>query len=135
VVVLADPLNADVHLDFYSVAHALLGNPKVTIPVGPEGPTDAPVTEKAEDYGALISVQPDGTNVNHHPFVSAVIVVHQWPQRRVVTDDSYRWVDVYDVSGNLAPPGFNGVPLPRAVFSGARDRWYGFTEGRFGEID
>jgi len=114
VVVLADPLNADVQLDDYSVAHALLGNPKVTFTVGPEGPTDAPATEKAEDYGALISIQEDGTITNHHPFVSAVVVVHQWPQRRDVTDDSYRWVDVYDVSGNPTPPGFSGTPLPRA---------------------
>jgi hypothetical protein len=135
VVVLADPLNADVQLDSYSVAHALLGNPKVTFSVGPEGPTDAPVTEKAEDYGALISIQPDGKIVNHHPFVSAIVVVEQWPPSAVVSEDSCRWVHVYDVSDNPTPPGFNGAPLPRAVFSGARDRWYGFKGERFREID
>jgi len=49
VVVLANPLGSDVALGLYAVANALLGNPKARIQVGPEGPTDAPATEIAED--------------------------------------------------------------------------------------
>jgi hypothetical protein len=134
VVVLANPLNADVHLDPYSVVHALLGNPKASLEVGPEGLTAAPVTEIAEDYGALISIQPDGATVNHHPFVSAVVAVGQWPPTGVVSEGSHGRADVYDVSGNPTPPGFNGTPLPRRLFNGPRDRWWGFTKRGFGEI-
>jgi hypothetical protein len=135
VVVLANPLRSDVGLGFYEVAHALLGNPKVRIPVGPEGPTGAPVTEIAEDYGALISVQPDGTTINRYPFVSAVVVVHQSRPTQVVSEDSDRWVHVYDVSGNPTPPGFSGTPLPRGVFlNGPRDRRYGFADESFRRI-
>jgi hypothetical protein len=134
VVVLANPLAADVRLDDFEVTHALLGNPKERISHRPGMPPDSPARTIAEDYGALISIQEDGTIINHHPFVSAVVVVHQWPQRRDVTDDSYRWMDVYDVSGNPTPPGFSGTPLPRHVFNGPRDCWYGFTDNGFGSL-
>lgn len=50
-------------------------------------------------------------------------------------DGSYRWVEIYDLSGNPTSPGFQGVPLTGGVFSGPRDRWYGFTDEGFGELD
>jgi hypothetical protein len=135
VVVLANPLGSDVGLGFYDVAHALLGNPKVRIPVGPQGPTGAPVTEIAEDYGAFISVQADGTRINRYPFVSGVVVVHQSPPRQVVPKESDRWVHVYDVSGNPTSPGFSGNRLPRGfLLNGPRDRWYGFVDESFRRI-
>jgi hypothetical protein len=133
VIVLANPLNADVDLDFYTVAHALLGNPKLRISHKPGMPPDSLPAPVAEDYGALISIQEDGT-VNHHPFVSAVVTVHQWPPTGVATEDSYRWVHVYDVSSNPTRPGFSGTPLPRHIFNGPRDHWWGFTDEGFGEI-
>jgi hypothetical protein len=171
VIVLANPLNADVHLDFWHVAHAILGNPKVQVPIGPDAPPNLPVTEKAEDYGAFISIQPTGEIVNHHPFVSAVVVIHERQLRqdaiegaladepdvkefedsgaamlhyaqlgrrleaaRSLPAGSYRWVDVYDLSGNPTAPGFTGTPLPQRIFNGPRDRWYGFADGEFKEV-
>jgi hypothetical protein len=135
VVVLANPLVGDPHLDPYQVSHALIGDPVIRITHPPGMPPDAPVTQLHEvGHGAFISLQPDGTRINRHPFVSAVVTVHQWPRRGVVSDDSYRWVHVYDVSGNPTPPGFSGTPLPRRIFNGPRDCWYGFTDGGFGRI-
>jgi hypothetical protein len=171
VVVLANPLGADVAMDFHHIAHAILGNPKFTISVGPDAPPDDPGEYIAEDYGAFRSVTDTGP-VNHHPHVSAVVVVHErrhetdWIEQRLrqeprvedlsqtgeqmvrylkivedarkrgeVPEGTYRWVEVYDLSGNPTPPGFKGVPLPRAVFNGPRDQWYGFTGEGLGEID
>jgi hypothetical protein len=172
VVVLANPLGADVSMDFHHVSHAILGNPKFTISVGPNAPPNDPGEYFAEDYGAFVSVTGTGL-VNHHPDVSAVVVVQEraheqdWIEAKfaeepdadtfedtgaamlhylgvrdrlaaegeTAPEGSYRWVDVYDLSGNPTPPGFRGVPLPRALFSGPRDRWYGFTAEAFEEID
>jgi hypothetical protein len=174
VVVLANPLGADVNMDFDHVAFAALGNMKVRVRIRQDGLPDdqhEPAELVADGYGAFISVTEQGL-VNHHPHVSAVVVVHErqhrqdWVQQVIAEEPdvdelggtgpamdhylktvarreaeqgtpegSYRWVEVYDLSGNPTPPGFNGVPLPRAVFSGERDRWYGFTEDGFGEID
>jgi hypothetical protein len=170
-VVLANPLAADVMMDFHHVSHAILGNPKFTIAVGPNAAPDAPGGYIAEDYGAFISITKQGL-VNHHPHVSAVVVVQErtheadWIEQRLrqeprvedlsktgeemvrflkivdearirgeVPEGSYRWVEVYDLSRNPTPPGFQGVPLARAVFSGPRDLWYGFTDAGFEEID
>jgi hypothetical protein len=79
VVALTNPLGGDVALDFFHVAHAILGNPKYTIPVGPEGPVAAGEMI-AEDYGAFVSVIQDGQQtrlVNQHPHVSAVAVINE----------------------------------------------------------
>jgi hypothetical protein len=76
-IVLANPLGADVMLDFFHIAHALLGNPKVRMKVGPDVPPDDPPEAIGEDYGAFLSVRADGEIVNHHPHVSAVMVVHE----------------------------------------------------------
>jgi hypothetical protein len=172
VVVLANPLGADVSMDSFHLTHAIVGNPKYRVSVGPNARPDDPGEYVAEDYGAFISVTESGL-VNHHPHVSAVVVVHErayerdWikakraeepdvdsfenrgaamdhylgvPDRLAAEGEtppegSYRWVEVYDLSGNPTPPGFKGVSLPRAVFSGPRDRWYGFTDDGFGEMD
>ena len=174
VVVLANPLGADVNMDFDHVAFAALGNMKARITIGPDGlPNDAnePARLVADGYGAFISVTDKGL-VNYHPNVSAVVVVHErtnkqdWIEVTLANDrdpegledvgaamvrylntirrleeageapeGSYRWVEVYDLSGNPTAPGFQGVPLPRAVFSGSRDRWYGFTDEGFAEMD
>lgn len=37
--------------------------------------------------------------------------------------------------GDPTPPGFQGVSLPRGMFSGPRDQWYGFTDEPFQELD
>jgi hypothetical protein len=171
VVVLANPLGADVAMDDEHLTHAICGNQKVRFAVGPDAPPDAPPQHIAEDYGAFISITEDGP-VNHHPHVSAIVVVHErthnqdWIHEMLAKEPdpeglenlgekmaryletirrreeageapegSYRWVEVYDLSGNPTPPGFQGVALPRALFDGKRDRWYGFTEDGFGEID
>jgi hypothetical protein len=174
VVVLTNPLGADVQLDFFHVAHAILGNPKYTVPVGPEGAVGEG-RMIAEDYGAFISSAPNGAStklVNHHPHVSAVVVIHErelaadWRQsvfaqqpkitagagreERVAhmnrllealeqagepPEGAYRWASVYDLSGNPTAPGFQDTPLPRSLFAGPRDEWFGFRDGEFGELE
>ena len=173
VVALTNPLGADVQLDFFHVAHAILGNPKYTLPVGPEGPVGEG-RMIAEDYGAFISTAAAGAPtklINHHPHVSAVVVIHEravaadWRQsvfaqqpklspdagheERVAhmmrllealdqagppPEGAYRWASVYDLSGNATPPGFQGTPLPRSLFAGPRDEWFGFRDGQFGHL-
>jgi hypothetical protein len=49
-------------------------------------------------------------------------------------EGSYRWVEVFDLSANPTPPGFQGTPLPRDLFDGERDRWFGFVGDAFDEI-
>lgn len=116
---------------------------------GPNAALDDPGKYTAEDYGAFISVTRAGL-VNHHPYVSAVVVVHEraheqdWIEARFVEEPdvdsfentgaamahylgvrdrlaacgetppegSYRWVEVYDLSGNPTPAG-----LPRHAAS------------------
>jgi hypothetical protein len=130
VVVLANPLAADVHMDFDHVAFAILGNMKLRTTLGPDALPTGPAQLVADGYGAFLSVTEAGL-VNHHPHISAVVVVHKG---REMGAGSRRWVEVYDLCGNPTPPGFQGVPLPREVFSGPRDQWYGFTEDGFGEL-
>jgi hypothetical protein len=174
VIALTNPLGADVALDFFHVAYAILGNPKYTIPVGPDGPVGEGEMI-AKDYGAFVSVVQDGKRtrlVNHHTHISAVVVVHErelaadWRQEvfarqpkispaagrdervehfnrlRVALEQAgpppegaYRWASVYDLSGNPTEPGFQGTPLPRSLFDGPRDEWFGFRDGDFGELD
>ena len=62
-------------------------------------------------------------------------IVDEARKRGEVPEGSYRWVEVFDLSGNPTPPGFHGVPLPRSVFDGPRDRWFGFTDDAFAEMD
>lgn len=50
-------------------------------------------------------------------------------------EGAYRWASVYDLSGNPTPPGFQGASLPRDLFSGPRDEWFGFIADGFGLID
>jgi hypothetical protein len=170
VIVLANPLGADVHLDQEHVALAIMGNPKFSIAVGPGAPPNDPGQYIAEHYGAFISVR-IGEVVNHHPHVSGVVVVHERENRqdwvgRVIADEpdaeefeglgaamnhylravkqredageapegSYRWVEVFDLSSNPTPPGFQGTPLRRHLFDGERDRWFGFVCDTFDEI-
>lgn len=174
VVVLTNPLGADVQLDFFHVAHAILGNPTYTVPIGPEGAVGEG-RMIAENYGAFVSTGPEGAPtklVNHHPHVSAVVVIHErelaadWRQgvfaqepklspdagrdariaraNRLIEaleragdppEGAYRWASVYDLSGNPTPPGFRGAPLPRSLFDGPRDEWFGFRDGEFGALD
>lgn len=171
VVVLANPLGADVSLDSEHVTNAMLGNPKFRIAVGPGAPPDDPGQSFAEDYGAFVSVLPGGGLRNHNPHVSAVVVVHErdyrsseierrlsgepdvedfgstgaamahyldaarrWEANDDLPEGSYRWVEVFDLSGNPTPPGFTGRAMPRSLFGGPRDRWYGFVGDRFGEL-
>lgn len=61
-------------------------------------------------------------------------IVDEARERGEVPDGTYRWVEVFDLSGNPTRPGFQGVALPRELFSGSRDKWEGFTEEGFGEI-
>jgi hypothetical protein len=156
VAVLANPLDADVDLDYEHVAHAILGNPKLRLTIGHQRPPDTDESIWAADYGAFCSMTPEGRWVNHSPHVSAVVVVHErtheqdwsdrtlgfgprfayWakrmrgmPPRDDAPSGSYRWVDVYDLSGNLTPPGFRGGALPRRLFDGPLDVWHGFVAG------
>ena len=171
VVVLTNPLRADVNLDEFHVTHAILGNPKYAIGVGPDGPSGEG-RSIAEDHGAFVSVQRDGSTINHHPHVSAVVVIHErdvasdWREgflaarpklaldaarkERVAhmisawealeragspPDGTYRWASVYDLSANPTSPGFGGTPLPRTLFAGPRDEWFGFMPEGFGRFD
>jgi hypothetical protein len=172
VVGLTNPLVPHIQLDTFHMTHAILGNPKYTFRVGPDGPGEGNML--AEDYGAFISItgtDEDRRLVNHHPHIYAVVVIHE---REVAADwrtavlaevvpkpspdaghhervahmirvkdaldrpqpeGAYRWASVYDLSGNPTPPGFQGTPLPRTLFSGPRDKWFGFTAEGFGPLE
>jgi hypothetical protein len=85
-VVLANPLNADVMLDAHHVQAAMWGNPGYVIPIDTAtgGPAEGQEAYwKLEDYGAFASpVMEDGQIVgwqNRHPHVTAVVVVHERP--------------------------------------------------------
>jgi hypothetical protein len=60
--------------------------------------------------------------------------VDERQERGEAPEGSYRWVEVFDLSGNPTPPGFQGTPLPRELFDGPRDRWFGFVGDAFAEI-
>jgi hypothetical protein len=68
-----------------------------------------------------LTSDPDGRWLNRVPHLSAVITLygpHDFPH-----------VDVYDLSGS---PGFTGTPVPRSMFDGDNDVWFGFVgETRF----
>lgn len=83
-VVLANPLNADVMLDPHHVQAAMWGNPRFVIPI--DTTTGCPAEGhdshwRLEDYGVFASpVIGDGTTdrwENRHPHVTAVLVVHE----------------------------------------------------------
>lgn len=83
-IVLANPLGADVMLDPHHVQAAMWGNPGFVIPIDTR--TGGPVQGghahwRLEDYGVFASpVVEDGKVVsweNRHPHVSAVVVVHE----------------------------------------------------------
>lgn len=77
VIVVGNPLGADVMLDEMHVRGAMFGNPMWSIPIdratgGPAGPAHF----GNRDYGAFCSLV-DGEFVNLHPHVSAVAVAHE----------------------------------------------------------
>lgn len=85
-VVLANPLNADVILDEHHVQAAMWGNPGHVIPI--DSTTGGPAEGyeaywKLEDYGAFASSLIEGGQMmgweNRHPHVTAVVVVHERP--------------------------------------------------------
>ena len=125
VVVLANPVFSDVTLDYFTVAPAILGNDQQTFFVGPNAPLGQEGVATVGGHGTFRFERADGSVKNLHPHVSAVVVVPNEPDR----------VEVYDLSGNRAPPGFQGTPLPRHLFDGPDDRWFGFPgDGSFDEI-
>jgi hypothetical protein len=84
VVVLANPLNADVMLDEQHLQAAMWGNPAFVIPIDTStgGPAQGhPSYYQLEDYGVFASPVMEGGKVaswqNRHPHVSAVVVVHE----------------------------------------------------------
>lgn len=85
VVVLANPLGADVMLDDAHVQGAMWGNPGFVIPIDTStgGRSEGHAAYwKLEDYGVFASpVVADGGKVmnwvNRHPHVTAVVVVHE----------------------------------------------------------
>jgi hypothetical protein len=84
VIVLANPLNADVTLDPHHMVAAMFGNPAVSIPIDLRTGASVPSSEPAltmQDYGVFRSPQhgPDGsvTWFDRHPHVSAVAVVNE----------------------------------------------------------
>jgi hypothetical protein len=77
-----------------------------------------------EDFGSTAAAL-----VHYHD------AVRRHEDRGDVPEGSYRWVEVFDLSGIPTPPGFTGTALPQSLFSGSRDRWYGFVEQGFGELD
>jgi hypothetical protein len=125
VVVLANPLFSDVALDWWTVAPAILGNDQQTVLVGSDPPLDQEGVPTAGPNGTFRYEHDDGSVENLHPHVSAVVVVPNEPDH----------VEVYDLSGNPTPPGFQGTPLPRRLFDGPGDRWYGFDGDSFGQVD
>jgi hypothetical protein len=83
-IVVANPLGADVMLDDHHVTPAMFGNPGFVIPIdtstgGP--PEGAQMHWRLEDYGVFTSpVEENGEVVgreNRHPHISAVVVVHE----------------------------------------------------------
>lgn len=85
-VVLANPLNADVVLDEHHVQAAMWGNPGYLIPI--DSTTGGPAEGyeaywKLEDYGVFaLSLIEDGQMMGwetRHPHVTAVVVVHERP--------------------------------------------------------
>jgi hypothetical protein len=83
-IVLANPLGADVMLDAHHVQAAMWGNPGFVIPIDTStgGPAEGQeMYWRLEDYGVFASpVMQDGKLVgweNRHPHVSAVLVVHE----------------------------------------------------------
>jgi hypothetical protein len=89
-VVLANPLGADVMLDAHHVQAAMWGNPGYVFRV--DGQTGEPAPEfppfmRLQDYGVFARPVMDGDRIvgweNRHPHVSAVVVVHE----RLHSDD------------------------------------------------
>jgi hypothetical protein len=83
-VVLANPLGADVMLDAHHVQAAMWGNPGYVIPIDTTTGGSAEAHEaywKLEDYGAFASPVIDAGRIvgweNRHPHVTAVVVVHE----------------------------------------------------------
>ena len=124
VIVLANPVFSDVTLDWHTVAPAILGNDQQTLLVGPDAPLGHEGVATVGGHGTFRYEHEDGSIENLHPHVSGVVVVPNDPDR----------VEVYDLSGNRAPPGFQGTPLPRELFDGPHDRWFGFVGNAFTEI-
>jgi hypothetical protein len=114
VVVLSNPLRADVQLDFWHLAHALHGNPQAVIPIGPDGDPAGPAREQAGRDGAITT---------KHRYVSAVVALHRRPDQELV-------IDTYDIAQGRA------TALPGDFFDGPLDARYGFIgdDGTFGSV-
>jgi hypothetical protein len=81
VIVLSNPLQADVQLDFHHVTAAMFGNPKWRMALDlKRGEAVGPSSTVLEDYGAFRSVIETKAGrevVNRSPHVSAVATLHQ----------------------------------------------------------
>ena len=84
VIVLANPLGADVILDEHHVTAAMFGNPSFNIPIDPAtggAPEGAQMHWALENYGVFCSPVFDGGEIrsweNRNPHISAVAVVHE----------------------------------------------------------
>jgi hypothetical protein len=121
VVVVANPLNADVSFYRDDVVSALFGEVKLRVTL--HAPVDPTPTFSGQD-AAVLHRQPDGHVVNRLPHVSAVVAV--------AGVEPFWHADVYDLSG---APEFAGAPLPRTMFDAEGDTWLGFlAPGQFGRL-
>lgn len=118
VVVVTNPLHADVDFDADDVLSALFG--QVSLRVDLENPGGSHMVVSGKD-GAVLHEAADGTVVNRLPHLSAVVAM--WGFER------FPLVDVYDLSKVF---GFNGVPLPQRMFDADGDSWLGLdADGAF----
>jgi hypothetical protein len=109
VIVLANPLGADVMLDSHHVSAAMFGNPSVRFQVdsGAGGLVAGTAMHVAlEDYGVFRSPVVHGDQIagweNRFPYVSAVAVVHQRPYSMDWRDEIIQRIPVADQSIDAA---------------------------------
>lgn len=148
VVVLTNPLGADVTLDDFEVTHAILGDAQVTVTFDPKTP----------EVHSAVNTAGRGGVIRDHLYLSAVVTVHEsldqdWiagilrrhrgaggaqaATREIhqemedrTAPNTDRWATVYDLSWR------GGAPrLANGIFAGPRDTWFGLRDGEFGKLD
>jgi hypothetical protein len=112
VIVVTNPLGADVDFDPDDVVAALLGQVKLRIDI--EQPHGTQPIFSGKD-GAVLHRTAEGDVVNRLPHVSAVVALYGLA--------GFERVDVYDLAGALS---FSGTHLPETMFDGEGARRYGF---------
>lgn len=116
-IVLANPLLADVMLDEHHVVAAMWGNPGFVIPIDTAsgGPVEGQAAHwKLEDYGAFASPVPgeQGRWINRHPHVTAVVIVHERPRSR-------DWIDAIMARHRTSDDSFEAAT--EAALAGMRE--------------